>query len=448
MDVKVEDVSDVKKKVHVEIPKEQVTSKLDEAYKQLKKTAKIKGYRPGKTPRPVLERHFKKDVHADVVNSLVQDSFPDAIKEADLTVLETTDFDAPELDPESSYKYAATVELKPELPEVEFKGLKLKKTVYTVEEAEIDTQMDRLRQHLAEYKPIDPPRPAQDKEYVTVDYEGFIDGQPSDATPFTENSAFQLGSSGFPEEFDNAVIGMTPGEEKTVTVEFPEDYKDQQLAGREVEFKITLKELREQVLPPVDDDFAKNFGEFETLEDLRAEIRKNLEQGYESRTNQELQEQIFEQLLTNDFEIPEVMVKYEMDEIIRDAEMKFAQSGVSMEQLGITREHMEQQYRGLAEQQVHRHLLLSKIIEQEQLEIPTEELEAEYEKIAEATGQSNDMIKSYYRQNPEKHEGFKHALLEKKAIDLIINHAETEEVEPETESNADEGETADQEQDK
>ncbi|MFW5909116.1 MAG: trigger factor [Desulfosalsimonas sp.] len=448
MDVKVEDVSDVKKKVHVEIPREKVSSKIDEAYKELKKTAKIKGYRPGKTPRSVLERHFKKDVHADVVNSLVQDSFADAIKEADLSVIETTDLDAPELDPESPYKYAATVELKPELPEIEFKGLKLKKTVYSIQETEIDSQIDRLRQHLAEYKPIDPPRPVQDKEYVTVDYEGFIDGQPSEAVAFTENSAFQIGSSGFPEEFDKAIIGMTPGEEKTVPVRFPEDYKDEQLAGIEVEFKVTLKELREQVLPAVDDDFAKNFGEFQTLDDLRAEIRKNLEQGYENRTNQELQEQIFQELLKEDFEIPEVMVKYEMDGIIQDAEMKFAQSGVSMEQLGITREHMEQQYRGLAEQQVRRHLLLSKIIEQEQLEVANEEIEAEYDKIAEATGQSKDMIKSYYRQNPEKHEGFRHALLEKKAIDLIINHAQTEEVEPETESNADEGETGDQQQDK
>ncbi|MFW6082010.1 MAG: trigger factor, partial [Desulfosalsimonas sp.] len=330
MDVKVEDVSDVKKKVHVEIPHEQVSSKLDEAYRQLKKTAKIKGYRPGKTPRSVLERHFKKDVHADVANSLIQDSFPDAIKESELPVLETTDLDAPELDPESSYKYAATVELKPEMAEVDFKGLKLKKTIYTPDETEIDSQIERLRQHLAEYKPVDPLRPAEDKEYVTVDYQGYTDGQPFDATPFTEDFAFQIGSSGFPKEFDNAVTGMTPGQEKSVTVSFPEDYKDEQLAGRQVEFKIALKELREQVLPPVDDEFAKNFGDFQTLEDLRAEIRKNLEDGYQRRMDQELQEQIFKQLIPDDFDVPETLVKHEMDGIIKDAEMKFAQNGLSM----------------------------------------------------------------------------------------------------------------------
>ncbi|MCF8024174.1 MAG: trigger factor [Desulfobacteraceae bacterium] len=438
MDVKVEDVSDVKKKVHVEIPQDQVSNKLDEAYKELKKNAKIKGYRPGKVPRAVLERHFKKDVHADVANSLVQDSFRDAIKETDLPVLETTDLDAPELDPESSYKYAATVELRPELPEADFKGLKLKKTMYSADETEIDSQIERLRQHLAEYKPVDPPRQVENDDYVTVDYQGFKEGQPFDPLPFTEDFAFQVGSSGFPDEFDQQIIGMKPGEEKTFNVKFPEDHQYEKIAGQETELRVVLKELREQVLPEVNDEFAKNFGEFETLEDLRAEIRKNLEQGYEQRTNQELQEQIFQQLLTEDFEVPEVLVKSEMDDIIQEAERQFAQNGLSMEQLGLSREHLEEQYRGLAEQQTRRHLLLNKIIEQEEIDLSDEELEAEYDKIAQSTGQQKDAIKSYYRQNPEKHSGFKHALLEKKVIDLIINHAEIEEVEPETETDQDE----------
>ncbi|MBS3732091.1 MAG: trigger factor [Desulfobacterales bacterium] len=434
MQVKVEDVNEVKKKVHVEVPREQVTNKLDEAYKELKKTARIKGYRPGKTPRSVLERHFKKDVHADVANSLVQESFPEALKEVDLPVIETTDLDAPELDPESAYHYAATVELKPELSEVDFKGLNLKKTLYRAQDSEIDAQIERLRQHLAEYKPMEEPRPVENNDYVSIDYQGFVDGQAFEPTPFTEDYDMKVGESGFPQEFDNALLGMMPEEEKTFTVEFPEEYQNADLAGQTVTFRVKLKQLREQILPPVDNEFAKNFGQFETLEDLRAEIRKNLEEGYEQRINQELQEQIFNQLLTEDFEIPEVMVKNEMDGIVKDAEMKFSQNGLSMEQLGITREHLEQEYRGLSEQQVRRHLLLAKIIEQEQLEISDEELEAEYERIAQSMGQPADMVKSYYKQYPEKHEGFKHALLEKKVIDLIINSANIEEVEPEAET--------------
>lgn len=434
MQVKVEDVSNVKKKVHVEIPREEVSTKLDEAYKKLKKTAKIKGYRPGKAPRSVLERHFKKDVHADVIHSLVQDTFPDAILEADLAVLETSELDTPELDPDGSYKYAATVELKPELPPVEVKGLKLKKTRYRVEAEEIDAQVERLRKHLARYEPVEEPRPVEKGDFVALDYEGLKDGQPHPAAPFTSDYSIRIGASGFPEPFDEALEGLSPGETKEIAVDFPGDYKNQDLAGQHIIFRVTLKELHKEVLPQVDDDFATNFGEFETLEDLRAEIRKNLEQGYQKRMDQELQEQVFEHLLKEEFEVPDVLVKHEMDGIIRDTEMKLSQNGLSMQELGLTREQMESQYRGLAEKQVRRHLLLNKIIEQEQLEISDQELEAEYAKVAEALGQPLEAVKSYYDQNPEKRDAFKHALLEKQAIDLIINSADIEEVEAEKEA--------------
>lgn len=434
MQVKIEDVNSVKKKIHVEIPREQVTDKLDEAYKQLKKSARLKGYRPGKTPRSVLERHFQKDVHADVVSTLVQESFPEAVKETDLNVIDTPEVDTPDLDPENVYKYSATVELKPELPEVEFRGLNLKKTMYRVEESEIEAQIERLRKHLAKYEPVEETRPVVQEDYVVIDHQGFRDGQPFEAAELTTDDTLKIGASGFPEEFDNAIVGMQPGEEKEITVKFPDDYHKPELAGNEITYHVVLKELRQEILPPVDDEFAKNFGEYETLADLQAEIRNNLDQGYQKRTDQELQEQIFEHLLTEKFDIPEVMVKYEMDEIIRDAEMKFTQSGISMEQLGLTREHMETQYHEVAEQQVRRHLLLNKIIEQENIEISDEQLEPEYEKIAQATGQKVDMIKSYYQQNPERLDGFKHALLEKQAIDLIVRNANVEEIEPEAET--------------
>jgi trigger factor len=433
MQVKIEDINSIKKKIHVEIPQEKITDKLDEAYKQLKKTARLKGYRPGKTPRSVLERHFKKDVHADIVSSLIQESFPEAIKETDLNVLDTPEVDTPELDPDNAYKYVATVELKPELPEVEFKGLNLKKTLYKIDESEIEAQIDRLRKHLAKYEPIEEKRPVEQGDYVVLDHQGFKDGQPFEPAAPTSDDTLKIGASGFPEEFDTALVGMQPGEEKEIAVKFPDDYQKPELAGNQIVYHVVLKEIRREILPPVDDEFAKNFGEYETIEALRDEIRSNLEQGYQKRTDQELQEQIFEHLLTEEFEIPEVMVKYEMDEIMRDAEMKFAQNGLSMEQLGLTREHMEEQYRGVAEQQVRRHLVLNKIIEQENIEISDEQLEPEYEKIAQATGQQVDMIKTYYQQNPERLEGFKHALLEKQAIDLIIKNANVEEFEPEKE---------------
>ncbi len=430
MQVTVEDISDVKKKIHVEIPREQVTRELDDAYRQLGKNAKLKGYRPGKAPRAVLERHFKKDIHADVVSNLVQNSFPEALKEADLAVIDTSAVDTPELDPETDFKYNATVELRPELADVEFKGLELKKTDFKVDGEEIDHQVEMLRKHVAEYKPAEN-RSAAEGDFVVIDYEGLKDGEPYEPTPLTENHSFKLGESGFTKDFDSAIVGMNPGDRKDVSILFPEDHSNPELAGQTIVFGVTLKEIREEYLPPVDDELAKKFGPFETVRDLRAQIEKNLAEGYEKRTQQELHEQIFEQLLTEEFEIPDVLVKYELDDIIRDTEMRFAQSGLSMDQLGMTREIMEQQYRGIAEKQVRRHVILNKIIEQENMVVADEELEAEYAKISDSMNQPADVIKTYYSKNPDKLDGFKHALLEKKAIDLIISQANIETVAPE-----------------
>ncbi len=431
MQVTVEDVSPIEKKIHVEIPREEVARELDSAYNELKQKAKIKGYRPGKIPRSVLERHFKKDVHSDVINTLVQNSFPKALQETELPVIETKDIDAPDLDPDAGYTYYATVELKPEVPEVDFKGLDLTQTDYTVSEGEIDGQMEMLRKHLARYEPIEEERGVADGDHLTIDYEGFVDGAPYPPTEFKENHALRAGDGSFTEAFDRQIIDMRPGETREFTVSFPEDHSDKDLAGRDIAFRVTVKEIKQEILPEVDEEFAKQFGEYETVADLRAEIEENVRQGYEKRTQQELQEQIFEKLMKNDFEVPDALVRTELDAIAQDTEQRFSQNGMSMEELGITREMLDQQYRPIAEKQARRHLLLNKIIEQENMEVTDEELDAEYGKLSEMIGQPLDFIKEYYNKHPEKLDGFKVALLEKKAVDLIITHASVKTVSPE-----------------
>lgn len=442
MEVTVEDISSVKKTLHIEVPQSEVAKELDSAYAHLKKNAQIKGYRPGKIPRPVLERKFQKDVHADVAQTLIQNTLIDAIKQKDLPILGTPDIDPSDLDPNQAFTYKATVDIKPELSDVDFKGLELKKTDYQSSEEEIDNQIEMLKKHLAEYRPLEEERAAVDGDYVVIDYEGFKDGQPFEETEKTENHTLKIGQGMMTEDFDKALIGMNPGESKEFAIHFPEDYHNSSLAGQDITFQVTLKEIREEVLPAADDEMAKKLGQFNSMEELREEIRKHLQEGYDKRANQELQEQIFEKLLTEAFEVPETLVQNEIENIIQDAEQQFAKNGMSMEQLGLTREAMAEQYRELAEKQVRRHLLLAKIIEQEGLEISDEELETEYQNFSEATGQPVDAIKSYYKQSPEQLNAFKHALLEKKAIDLIINHATTETVKPEesspnTEENSD-----------
>ena len=432
MKVTVEDQSSVKKVLHIEIPEADVTRALDDAYKTLKKTAKVKGFRPGKTPRGVLERLYKKDVNADVTGKLIQDAYVDALKETELKVVGSPTVDPPELAAKGDYCFDATVEIQPEIADIDFTGLKLKKTLYQASDEEIEVQIQMMQKNLAKREPIDEARPAQAGDFVQVDYEGFKDGKPFEETRKTENFVIKLGDGHISEDFDNGVIGMNPGDEKEITAVFPEDYFNKKLAGHTVDFKVKLNEIRKEVLPEIDDEMAKQLGPFTTLDEVRDKIRENLTQGYDKRIEQELNEQIFSQILEKvEFEVPDVMVDYELNGIIADAERSFSYHNKTFEEAGISRESLAEKYRETAEKQVRRQLILGQIIRQEKMELAEEELEKGFEEMAASYNQPVDVVKGIYGNSGDRLDLFKHALLEKQAIKLIMERNEIESVEPE-----------------
>jgi trigger factor len=427
----VEDVNTVKKILHVEITKEDVAGELDEAYKNLKKGAKVKGFRPGKAPRSVLERLYKKDVNSNVSSKLIQDSLNNAIKEAELKLIGNPIVDPPELNGNESYKYDATIEVNPEIEKIDFKGLNLKRTLYKVSDEEIDAQLKMLQKNLAQKKPIEKDRPVQDGDFVVIDYEGFNDGKPFAETQKTNNFIIKVGEGHISKDFDSGLVGMKPEENKEIKVNFPKDYFNDKLANLEITFHVKLKEIREEVLPEIDDEFAKNLGKYKTLSSLKKEITNNLKKGYAKRVEQELNEQIFTALIEKtDFEVPEVLVNYELDSIIEEAERSFAFYNKSMEEHGITRETISEEYRDTAEKQVRRHLILNKVIQQENMTLPDKDLDAGYEEMSRNFQQPVEGIKNFYKQNKDKLEFFKQTLLEKNAIKLIIDNSLIEDKEP------------------
>jgi len=438
MQVTVENLNSVKKKLHIEIPNDVVVQELDQAYKNLKKTAKIKGYRPGKTPRSVLERLFKKDVHSDVSSKLLQDSLINAIKEKDLKVIGTLKIDSPGLDVKKPYKYDATVEVQPEIDELNFKGLKLKKNLYSVGDEEISVQLKMLQKNLAQQKTLEEARPVQKGDFALIDYEGFKDGKPFAETQKTENFTLKVGSGQILKKFEEQLIGMNPGESKEINIHFPEDYFNKNLANLDIIFHVKLNEIREEVLPEINDEFAKDLGKYETLDQLKNAISDNLQEGYEKRTEQELNEQIFTALIAKkDFEVPDIMVEYELNGIIADVEKSFAYSNTSMEEMGLSKEKLSEKYRDTATKQVKRHLILNKLIEQEKLTLSDEEIDSGFKEMSKVFNKPLEEISSFYKQNKENLELFKNTLLEKKSIKLIIENSIIENVELEAEQKKD-----------
>lgn len=424
MKVTVEDQSSVKKVLHIEVPADTVSSELDKAYKEVAKTAKIKGFRPGKAPRSVLERMFRKDVHADVSSKLIQEGFLAAVRENDLKIIGPPAVEPPELTPKSAYAFDAVVEVRPEIPEIEYKSLQLTKSAYQVSDEEIDLQLKMVQRNMAKQDKVEEDRPLADGDVAVIDYEGFKDGNPHEATRKTENFAVKLGDGRVVKDLEAGLVGMKVGDEKEIDVAFPEDYFSKELAGQKLQFKVRLNEIRQETLPPLDDELARSIGDrFESLDALKDKIRENLQSGYDKRIEQELNEQVFTQLLEKaPFEVPESMVESELDHILKDAERSFEQSNRSLEDAGLSREALAEKYRPVAEKQVRRHFILAKVVEQEQLTLDDEGLEQGFRDMAASFGQPVEQVKAYYQQDPDSLEFFKHTLLEKKALKIIIDN--------------------------
>jgi len=340
--------------------------------------------------------------------------------------------DPPEIDISQPYKYTATVEVTPPIADIDLKGMKLKRSVYTVSEAEVDAQLKMLQKNLARLEKIADNRPVREGDHLLVDFEGFKDGRPFAGTPKTENFSLKVGAGAVLKEFDQQLAGMAVGETREFPVTFPADYANKALAGQAVQFKVKLHEIRQEILPEINDEFAKSAGRFETLDDLKRGITTNLTQGYEKRVEQELGEQAFSGLLERSaFEVPEALVEMELDGIVEEAERSFSYRNTSLADAGLSREIIAEKYRDTALKQVKRHLILGKIIEQEKLELNDDELNEALQKMADSFQQPVAEIRRYYRENPEKLDYYKHALLEKKAIKLVLDGSTIEDAAPE-----------------
>ena len=436
MQVKIEEQSTVKKIIHIEIAGEDVTAELDKAYKDISKSASIKGFRKGKIPRNVLETRFGKDVKADVTSRLIQNSYLDAIKEKSIVNIvgpPSVSDKLPELEDGKNFNFSITVEVKPVLADIEFKGLELKKSMYKPSDQEIDVQLQMIRQTMATKQTVTEERPVKESDLVLIDYQGFVDGEPFEHAPKIENYVMDIGTKQMPEEFSAKLTGAIPPQELEIDVVYSGDNNDIALAGKTVNYKVSLKEIQEKILPPLDDTLAEKLGQFENLEGIKNAICSNLEAGYKVRVHQELSEQVFTKLLENmEFELPEILIESELDAIVAETEQAYRQHNITLESVGISKDVIRTQYRNVAEQQARRHLLLGKIIEQENLQLADEDIESIFAGMAKAMNGSVEQIKKMFgsEESLQHLEYIKMVELEKKAMDHIISNANVVEVEP------------------
>jgi trigger factor len=430
MKVEVEDISSVKKKLHIEISKEDVIREINKFYNKLQKSIKLKGFRPGKIPRAVLENRFKKEIASEVSAELINLSYPESLKKNNLVPLGNPQFDFPELVSGQEYKYAATIEVKPPIHITEYKGLKLKKTIYKVSNAKIEEKLKILQRQHAQLKAIDVDRPVRKGDFVQIDYEGFKEGKPFPPVAKTENFIAEVGSAKLLKGLSDELVGMTRGETKSFPVKFPDDYPAKNLAGKEVSFTATVKEIKQQILPEINDEFAKDLGQFSSLKELKAAIRKEMERHFNNFSERELYEQVIDKLIEKtDFELPEALVDYESKSMAKDAEAAFASQNLSLQDMGYTPDTFVEKYRSAAERKVRGLLILDNIIEQEGFKINDDILNAGFGNMSNRLGQPVENIKMVYKQDKKQAANIEQKFLEEHAIQFIIDNSTVEQVE-------------------
>jgi|UniRef100_A0A7V6DQ39 trigger factor len=422
-DIQMENLSDIKRRLQIVVPSAEVTEELNRAYKDLGKRVKIKGFRPGKVPRSVLEMYYKKQVQEEVSDTLVRRSLVDALKEKSLTAV---GFNWPEPVPPvisgEDFRYQVEVEVPPEFTARNYKGLTLEDWKVEVTDDMVEARLEEIRQSNAMLEPVTESRGAREGDFVVLDYQGYFAGE---ALPEAkaENTYLEIGAGKFNLDFEKNLIGLTPGQETRFAVELPQDFFNPLLAGKVIEFQVKVQELKQKVVPELDDAFAEGLeGNFQTLADLRQAIREDIINVRERERQMRLENQAIDQLIAgHPFEAPPSLIRQEQEGILRE-QVHFMQSqGLNLE--GLDLEKMLERLKPKAERRVRLRLIFDKIAAQEHLALDEGELEAKLAEIAGRSRRPLAQVKQYYEEN-NLMEGLARQLLDEKVMKLILDAAE------------------------
>lgn len=423
MSVKVEK-TDKKNELKLEFKIE--AEKFDEAMKKVyTKTAKyfnVPGFRKGKAPMHMVEKMYGTEIfYEDTFNELVPGIFEEELKNNNIEAVSRPDIDIKQIGKGQELIFTAVIQTKPEVKLGKYKGIEIKKIEYNVSDDDINHELEHMQEKNARLVSVE--RPVKDGDITVIDFEGSIDGVPFDGGK-AENHELTIGSKQFIPGFEDQIIGMKLDEEKDIKVTFPEDYFSKDLAGKEAVFKVKLHEIKEKELPKLDDDFAKDTSEFETLAELKKSIKEKLEEENEHRAKHETENAVIEAVADAvELDIPSGMIETEIDNMIKDVESRLSYQGLNLEQylkiMGKTMEEFRKQYEEQAQKTVKIRLVLEAIQKDLDVKVEEKEIKDKIKEMSEAYSrkpeelEQNEQFKNYIEEN----------LKYEKTIDFLVENA-------------------------
>ena len=418
---KTKNANEVKIEVTVE------ASKFDEAIKkvyfQSAKYFNIPGFRKGKAPMQIVEKYYGKEIfYEDAFNEVAPKALEEAVAENKLEVVSRPDIEVTQIEKGKDLIFTATIQTKPEVKLGEYKGIEIKKIEYNVTDKDIKEELKHMQEHNSRLVTVED-RPVEKGDTAVIDFEGFVDGKAFEGGK-GENYDLEIGSNTFIPGFEDQVAGMKVDEEKDVKVKFPDEYFSKDLAGKDATFKVKVHEIKKKELPKLDDEFAKDVSEFDTLEELKKDIKEKQEKANADKAKYETEDAVIKAVCKDmKVDIPNGMVETEIENMFKDIETRLSYQGLKLDQylkmMGKTEEEMKKEYEPQAIEAIKSRLALEAIVKAEKIKVEDKEVDAKLEEMAKNYGKSadelkkNENVKNYVKQGIES----------EKAIDFLVKNA-------------------------
>ena len=423
MKVEIENIGGLKRRVKVVVPAERVAREVDKAYHDLRKSVRVKGFRPGKAPRFILERYYGQQVKEHVMSQLIEETLEEVIRDNGLDAVGGVEVEERKMELGQEMYYVAVVEVMPEIQVEGYEGLEIPEQEVKVTEEKIDKRIEEIRELFARVADVEEERPVQEGDLVLCKMRTLVDGEPLGPKE-GEERLLEIKEGEEDERLHKSLIGKRPGETLEIPRRFPDDYKVASLAGKEGKLEVKVISIKRKILPELNDEFAKRLGEYENLEALRAGVRRELEEEERRRLEERTRKRLMEQLLEKyDFEVPESLVAEELEAIMNSVRRKMAVYGIDRGDAQGFVEQMRESYREEARKNVRSSLILRAIAQKEKLEVTESHLRKAMATIARETGRDLSEVERIYSSREEALERLKESVLEELALDFLRQKA-------------------------
>lgn len=423
MKVDIDELSSVQRKIRVELPSETVAGEFSRVYNNLGRRVRVKGFRTGKIPRSVLQGIYGDEVKGEVRSHLVEEALGEIIRDRGLQIVSRPEVEIDELSESQGFRFSAVFEVKPEISVDSYTGIELSRPKIAITDQQVEDALSRLRESHARLEPVER-QTVQPGDFVSLDFDGSVAGKPFSGSK-GENYSLEVGGGQALPQFEEAVVGLLVNQPRTVQVSYPESYPNTELAGKMVDFTLTVRDIKQKVLPALDDEFAKDHGECASLEELREQLRGRLTEELERYQREELKEKIIGQLIeAHPFDVPHSMVERQTRYLLERYQRDVAPHNPAAESLEEVRKGLESR----AERQVRATLLVEKIAELEKIQVDDKEVQERVDALARAAGDRGKTLREYYAR-PEARDELRAQMIFDRAVEFLLDRARIKELE-------------------